>query len=194
MVIKDLYKLAACTSVVSKYLMIKNKDVNLDTVDMTWFSFEKEKEWYEGVYTDVNIHTDKKTVFMDEECLDTKKNKKNIELLNTEINEGFWVLRHSCMGGFEFNWYETLEDARKSFRNIKIRSILHPNSFDFDKFYFIYRQGQFALLEYKKESKVSKFVYLRYCKYLKNPIFIPLNNFYHSSRYRIIDYIERKRK
>jgi len=194
MVIKDLYKLAACTSFVSKYLMIKNKDVNFDTVDMTWFSFEKEKEWYEGVYTDVNIHTDKKTVFMDEECLDTKKNKKNIELLNTEINEGFWVLRHSCMGGFEFNWYETLEDARKSFRNIKIRSILHPNSFDFDKFYFIYRQGQFALLEYKKESKVSKFVYLIYCKYLKNPIFIPLNNFYHSSRYRIIDYIERKRK
>ena len=59
MIIKDLYKLLACTSFISKYLMIKSDAVNLETVDMTWFSFEKEKEWYEGVYTDVNIHTDR---------------------------------------------------------------------------------------------------------------------------------------
>ena len=98
------------------------------------------------------------------------------------------------MGGFEFIWYETLKEARKAFMDVKIRSILHPNSFDYDKYYFLFKQNQFALLGYKKESRVSKFFYLRYCKYLKNPIFIPLNNFYHSSRYRIIDYIERKRK
>ena len=177
MIIKDLYKLLACTSFISKYLMIKSDAVNLETVDMTWFSFEKEKEWYEGVYTDVNIHTDRKTVFMDEECLDAKKNKKNIELLNTEICEGFWILRHSCMGGFEFNWFETLDEARKAFKDIKIRSIHHPNSFDFDKYYFLFKEGHFALLGYKKESRISKFLYWRYFKYLRNPIFIPLNNF-----------------
>ena len=66
MVIKDLYKLAACTSFVSKYLMIKSDAVNFDTVDMSWFSFEKERDWYEGVYTDINVHSDKKTIFMDE--------------------------------------------------------------------------------------------------------------------------------
>lgn len=192
--VKDLYKLIACTSFVSKYLMIKNDAVNFDTVNMSWFSFKKEKKWYEGVYTDINIHSDKKSIFLDEECLDAKKNKKNIELLNTRIDEGFWVLRRSCMGGFEFNWYETFEEARKAFAAIKIRSIKHPNSFDYDKYYFIYKQGQFAMLGYKKESRISKFIYLRYCKYLKNPILIPLNNFYHSIRYRIIDYIERKRK
>ena len=135
--------------------MIKNNAVNFNTVNMTWFSFKKEKKWYEGVYTDVNIHSDRKSVFIDEECLDAKKNRKNIELLNTKISEGFWVLKRSCMGGFEFNWYGSLEDAKKAFESVKIRSIRHPNSFDYDKYYFIYKQGQFAMLGYEKESRIS---------------------------------------
>ena len=186
MTIRDLYKLLACTSFVSKYLMIKNNAVNFNTVNMTWFSFKKEKKWYEGVYTDVNIHSDRKSVFIDEECLDAKKNRKNNELLNTKINEGFWVLKRSCMGGFEFNWYGTIEEAKKAFESVKIRSIRHPNSFDYDKYYFIYKQGQFAMLGYEKESRISKFLYLRYYKYLKNPILIPFNNFYHNARYKIL--------
>jgi len=38
----------------------------------------------------------------------------------------------------------------------------------------------------RKESRISKFLYLRYCKYLKNPILIPFNNLYHNARYKIL--------
>ena len=149
MVIKDLYKLAACTSFVSRYLWIKDEVIDFETVNMNWFSFKKERKLYEYLYGDIVLSSDKNTIFVNTGNV----GNADANLINKKINDGFWVLKHYSCGNFEFKWYEVYEDGKKAFKSIKLHSIIHPNTFIDGKYLFIFKNGQFALVKYEKERK-----------------------------------------
>ncbi len=181
MIIRDLYKLTACTSFVSRYLWVRKEEINFNTVNMSWFSFKKERKLHEKLYGDIEINVDKTSIYMNTGTTDNL----NQDLINTKISDGFWVLKDYCCGNKEFKWYQSYEESKKFFKTIRIHSIFHPNSFVKDKYFFIYKNGQFALLNYQKESSVSRNIYFNYCKFIRNPILSPISNFYHQIKYKL---------